>query len=208
MPFKQKAPPLEVGSIPQALADRIRAELLGGRPYVAIQLRTGKAYALFERYDNKMLSQGHNVTRYESFKNWMATCSSRLVRQARDTARGLGSRSVFYIASDMYNDGWKGGEKCPPQVARVLEETKAYLDRELGGMRWFNPVSFGITQDAMGISGIADAAVCLKADRFMFAVPSNFGRWVHEQRSSVSEESGTVKVDCMDRRFDRTQVST
>lgn len=174
---------------------------------MAIQLRTGKAYALFERYDRKLLSQGHNVTRYESFRNWMASCSSRLVRQARKTARGLGSRSVFYIASDMYNDGWKGGEKCPQQVASVLEETKAYLNRELG-VKWFDPRKFGITQDAMGISGIADAAVCLKADRFMFAVPSNFGRWVHEQRSSVREASSTVKVDCMDKRFDRTQVST
>lgn len=201
MPFKQKSPPLEVGTLPQALAERVKTELLGGRPYVAIQLRTGKAFALFEGYDRRKIAEGISVSRHSNFKSWLNNCTTSLVRAARRVARELGPHTVFYIASDMYNDGWKGGEICPPVVQEVLERSKAILDKELNGLRWFNPKEFGITQDAMGISGLADAAVCLKADRFMFAVPSNFGKWIHEQRSYVKEGAGTVRVDCMDHRF-------
>lgn len=201
MPFKQKSPPLEVGALPQALAERVRAELLEGRPYVAIQLRTGKAFSLLERYERRQMSQGIRVSRHSNFRTWLNNCTTRLVKTAKEVSQQLGPRAMFYIASDMYNDGWKGGEICPPVVHEALEGSKAFLDRELKRLRWFSPEKFGIMQDAMGISGLADAAVCLKADRFVFAVPSNFGKWVYEQRSSARESPETVKVDCMDSRF-------
>lgn len=201
MPFKQKSPPLEVGTLPQALAERVQAELLGGRAYVAIQLRTGKAFSLLEGYDRRRVSQGIRISKYSSFKSWLNNCTTRLVKTAREVSRQLGPRPMFYIASDMYNDGWKGGERCPSVVQEALERSKAFLDKELQGLRWFNPNEFGIRQDAMGVSGLADAAVCLKADRFIFAVPSNFGKWVYEQRLSARENAETVKVDCMDSRF-------
>lgn len=202
MPFRQKAPPLDVGAAPQALAERMRKELLRERPYLAIHLRTGKAYALLENYEKRLLSEGINITTYDSFKTWLGECTRKLVSEAREAARELGPRAVYYIASDMYNDGWKGGEKCPPTVRAALDTAKSYLDRELKRVLWFNPKEFGITQDAMGISGLADAAMCLKADRFMFAVPSNFGRWIHEQRASRNKGKGTRRVDCTDPRFE------
>lgn len=202
MPFRQKTPPLEVGAVPQALAERLRKELLRGRPYLAIQLRTGKAFALLERYEKRLLSEGINITRHDSFKIWLGKCTRKLVFEARKAARELGPRAVYYIASDMYNDGWKGGEKCPPTVKEGLDRAKSFMDRELKQVRWFDPKAFGVTQDAMGISGLADAAMCLKADRFMFAVPSNFGKWIHEQRAPRNKGAGTRRVDCRDPRFE------
>ncbi|CDF40402.1 unnamed protein product [Chondrus crispus] len=201
MPFKQKTPPLEVGSVPQALAGRIRKELLRDRPYLALQLRTGKPFVLLDRYERDLVSKGVNITRHDSFKSWLGNCTRKLVAKARDGAKELGPRAVFYIASDMYNDGWKGGEMCPQTVREALNKAKSFLDKELKHVSWFNPVDFGIKQDAMGISGLADAAMCLKADRFMYAVPSNFGRWVHEQRAPKNQASGTTRVDCRDPRF-------
>lgn len=202
MPFKQKTPPLEVGAVPQALAERMRTELLGGKPYLAIQLRTGKAFVLLEKYEKRLLAEGINITRHDTFKVWLGECTRQLVLEARKVGRELGPRAVFYIASDMYNDGWKGGEKCPPAVREALETAKSFLDHELKRVRWFNPKDFDVTQDAMGISGLADAAMCLKADRFIFAVPSNFGKWIHEQRAPRNKGAGTRKVDCTDPRFE------
>lgn len=125
----------------------------------------------------------------------------QLVSEARRVSRKLGPRAVFYIASDMYNDGWKGGENCPQTVKEALNKAKAFLDTELKQVKWFNPYEFGIKQDSMGISGLADAAMCLKSDRFMYAVPSNFGRWIHEQRAPRNQVSHTTIVNCTDPRF-------
>lgn len=201
MPFKQKTPPLEVGQEPQRLGEQVRSRLLRGKPYVAIQIRTGKAFVLLEHYERLLTSKGKPFMKHAAFKDWLKSCTENLVREARVVARQLGRKAVFYIASDMYNDGWKGGEKCPPVVKEALEVAKRFLDKELKHVYWFKPSDFGIKQDAMGISGLADAAVCLKADRFMFTRPSNFGRWVHEQRTLVNDGAQTVKVNCMDPRF-------
>lgn len=201
MPFMQKTPPLEVGREPQRLAEQVRSKLLKGKPYVAIQIRTGKAFVLLEHYERQLASKGTNFTQHEAFKEWLTSCTASLVKEARVVARQLGRSAAFYIASDMYNDGWKGGEACPPMVKQALEIAKKFLDKELKRVYWFKPSDFGIKQDAMGISGLADAAVCLKADRFMFTRPSNFGRWVHEQRMLVNDGAHNVKVDCMDARF-------
>lgn len=201
MPFRQKTLPLEVGQIPQRLADRVRNNLLGGHRYVAMQIRTGKAFVLMTKWEQKMKRKGVRVKRHNAFKEWLDVCTKKMVAEARNVVKELGRDAVVYVASDMYNDGWKGGEKCPHEIERALDSAKKFLANELKGIKWFNPEDFGITQDLMGVSGIADAAVCLKADRFMFAVPSNFGRWVHEQRSMIRQRSDTIRVDCVDDRF-------
>lgn len=201
MPFRQKTPPLEVGELPGRLADRVRADLLGGRPHVAIQLRTGKAFALLEHYEARLAAHGAPFERHAAFKGWLQSCTRRVAAAARAAARDLGGRPVFYVASDMYNDGWKGGEACPAEVAAALEAAKRELGAGLGAVRRFRPEAFGVRQDAMGLAGLADAAVCLRADRFVFARPSNFGRWVHEQRVGRAAGARAVVVDCMDTRF-------
>jgi hypothetical protein len=181
-PFTQKNPSMSVGHIPMQLAIRFHNEHMSSTPFVALQIRTGKAWVLSDRDPAK-------------FKNWLSSCAGKAVAAVRVALTELPLGSYVYIASDMYNDGWKGGESCPPEVCAALTQTKLYISQQLRPRR-FEPALFPeITQDVMGISGAVDAAMCVKSNRFVHTTPSSLGQWVHDQRASRHMGS-TTRIKC------------
>ena len=201
-PFKQKVPPLEISAFGRELAARVRTDVLRKRPYVAVQMRTGKAFTLFEKQERTLMRNGTSIERYSMFMNWLKKCTQKVSSAAKRQGRELGRKTVFYIASDMFNDGWKGGEKCPEEVKKALDEAEQHLSSELHSLHRFEPELMGIRQDVMGTSSIADAAVSREADRFLFGIPSNFGKWVAEQREIAGKENA-LSINCWDERWQR-----
>lgn len=182
---------LVMGEELKALAGRVKKEMLGGRKYVGIQMRTGKAYSLLRAYDKYfMLDAVENA----AFRKWLKVCSVKLVKRAKALAGELGNGTPFYLASDMLNEGWKGGEWASDEVRALLNDSMRYFEEELGNLHWFKPEKFGVTQDVMGVSGGVDAAVAYLADGFVYSKPSSLGLWVEMQRKGMSN----AVVDCDD----------
>lgn len=195
---------LLVGKEPQAVARRVAKEALGGKKYVGIQMRTGKAYSLLGSYARfKSLENGHSI-----FEKWLKECSASLIRRAKKLAQELKGENEegvsFYIASDMINDGWKGGESASPEVEEMLNASFDQFKTELKDLHWFEPEKFGITQDAMGKSGLVDAAVVYFSDEFVYALPSSFGAWIGSLREQNQRPQPHV-VDCMMPEFVETE---
>lgn len=182
-PFKSKNPAMQVGQAPRQLASRLRRGYFADKPYTALQMRTGKTWVLCGR-------------RPQVFIPWLSACIDRAVVAVQVAKAGLGRDTAVYIASDMYNDGWKGGESCPPEVCEALRAGRRRIDRALRP-RHFEPADFNVTQDIMGMSSAVDAAMCVAADRLVFTSPSNLGRWAHDQRSPLFLPAPT-NVDCND----------
>lgn len=185
-PFERRNPPMRVGQTAMRLAWQLHNVEFGGKPFVAIQMRTGKAWVLS--------GQEANV-----FIPWLSSCVEKAlvaVRVARNACKadGISGYPGIYIASDIYNSGWKGGEVCTPDVCDALENVKSLIEVELRPVR-FKPSAFNITQDIMGMSSAVDVAMSLLAERFVYASPSNLGRWVHDQRDAHFR-LGTATVNC------------
>lgn len=176
--MNKKLPTLLAGKAPRDIAHRVQEEVLGKSAFLTIQMRTGKAFSVIEAL-NRGRTQEQNV---EAFGEWLAACQMSLVKRAKEMLTVIGKDAKVYIASDMYNDGWKGGDRCPPAVREVLDEAKRRFEREFGKVYIFEPQRFGVKQDVMGVSGAVDAAMGFDADRFLYSKPSSFGLWVHEQR--------------------------
>lgn len=183
-PFKTKLPALAIGREPKELAARLIRKTFGRRPFIALQMRTGKAWVLTDQNPVK-------------FSEWLNECVGRsivAVRTAKKALDGLNGNVGVYLASDMYNEGWRGGEKCPQEVSDALEEAKFKLDESLRPSH-FDPKPFDIDQDLMGIASAVDAAMCFKADHFVYASPSSLGRWVDDQRRPLFMPKAEV-IDC------------
>lgn len=181
MPFTQGNPPMRVGDGPHKLAVSFREKHFRGRPYVAFQLRTGKAWNLSGK-------------KPEVFISWLNSCIDKSLIAIKMSSAELGMNSGLYIASDMYNNGWKGGEKCPDLVCSAISAARRRLERELSP-DVFVPEEFNITQDVMGIASAVDAAMSVAANRFVFALPSNMGKWVQEQRRVQYIQAATM-INC------------
>lgn len=195
-PFSQKITPLSVSEHGINLADRIREEELGGRKYIALQMRTGKAYSVFRNDEERRILNGEKVKKDEMFERWLSNCVQMMIEEVKQIRKKIGRNVGVYMGSDMYNEGWRGGEECLPRGCLALEKAKEVIRRDLGKVIVFDPRKYGIRQDDMGIAGVADAAMCVRANGFVFARPSNFGKWIHEQRAMQGSVKETMAVDC------------
>jgi hypothetical protein len=178
-PFAQKNPSMGVGKLPIAIANAFHLQKMKRAPYIGLQMRTGKAWVLSQ----------HDPDR---FRKWLRKCSHAAVRAVQAERRELGKGARVYLASDMYNDGWKGGEKCPATVELDLARTRRFIERALKPDRYVPEPGM---QDGMGLAGAVDAAMCVKADRFVHTTPSSMGQWVHDQRAPRNRAK-TRRVEC------------
>lgn len=181
--FQQKILPMQVGKYPRAIAEDFRRKHMKDKPVLAIHMRTGKTWTLFKR-------------NHLQYMLWLSTCTDRIIQTAKSYEKQRHRDIGVYFASDMYNDGWKGGEVCPPRVCDALQAAKLRIELELNA-KHFDPTKYNISQDQMGISSAVDAAMCFHADGFIYAEPSNFGRWIDEQRVPRNR-SHAILVECKD----------
>lgn len=185
-PYKIRSPPMRVGLPAMRIASQMHKKYFGGKPFVALQMRTGKAWVLSER-------------NADVFLPWLSGCVQKAliaVRVAKKSCKLLngGREPELYIASDMYNSGWKGGETCSPDVCDAIEAVKRHIQM-VANPSHFVPAAFNITQDVMGMSSAVDAAMSVLASRFVYTSPSNLGVWVHGQRAAYYH-LGTTTVNC------------
>lgn len=164
---------------------------------MALQMRTGKMYDVLNKYRKAHVGEmpdGHVL-----FARWLDFAMSRLIAAARAAAKELdgegGVKARFYVASDIFNSGWKGGETCLGVTCAALEKGRERLETELAGVYRFVPEEFDVKEDVMGFSGAVDAAVCYLAQRFVFITPSSLGSWVQFQRKLAGRSDGTTELD-------------
>lgn len=158
---------------------------------VAVHLRTGKTFsvmALSKHYKNE------KVEVEEIYRKWLLECVETVSARATELAQVHGKNVVFYVATDMFNDGWRGGDPMPPRVQAAVLEARAKLEGSLLGMVRFDAEKSGIVQDAMGIAGIVDAEVAMQAEEFVYGHPSSFGRWIEFVR--LARDRKSVRVQC------------
>lgn len=185
-PYKNRSPPMLVGLPAMRIASQLHKKKMGGRHFVTLQMRTGKAWVL----------SGRNG---DVFLPWLSNCiekalvAVKVAKKSCEVETGAGEPGL-YIASDMYNSGWKGGEKCTPEVCDAIEIVKQKVQAEAHPI-YFEPGDFNITQDLMGTSSAVDAAMAVIASRFVYASPSNLGLWAHGQRDATYR-LGTTTVNC------------
>jgi hypothetical protein len=185
-PFENRSPPMRIGRPPMDVAKHLHATYFERQPFVALQMRTGKAWVLSGREDARFIP-------------WLSSCVEQVLSAAKAAGETLSNKSIdalprFYIASDMYNSGWKGGETCSPAACKALARARSRIEADLRPVR-FIPGDHNINQDTMGMSSAVDAAMCLMAERFVYASPSNLGRWVKELRDAYFQV-GTTNVKC------------
>lgn len=181
-PALTKMQAMRVGQEPRRIAQRMHHMELKSQPYVALQIRTGKAWVL----------SGFNVTR---FSTWLDACVDEAIGGVKLLLMDLKSPGGVYLASDMFNKGWKGGEDCPPEVRTLLNAAISRLWARLGTVVRFVPTQYGVSQDEMGMAGVVDAAMCVRASRFIFVMPSSFGQWIDDQRQ-LKHMHPTLKIKC------------
>lgn len=198
--IKNKYPSILTGKKQQELAKRVARESLGGKKYVGVQFRTGKASALLRRH--AVFTNSNEAV--ERFEGWLTTCTESLVKEAKTQAAEMGENVGFFLASDMLNSGWKGGDIGSPEIEAMLNTSVSYFKRELPDLAWFEPDKYDVKQDVMGISAVVDAGVMYFSDAFVYALPSSFGVWVDEQRGRHNRPKAKV-VDCMIPEFDEAE---
>lgn len=198
--IKNKYPSILIGKKQQKLAKRVARESLGGKKYVGVQFRTGKACTLLRRH--AVLTNSSEAV--GQFKGWLTKCTESLVKEAKTQAAEMGENVGFFLASDMLNSGWKGGDKGSPEIEAMLNTSVSYFKRELQDLAWFEPDKYDVKQDVMGISAVVDAGVMYFGDAFVYALPSSFGVWVDDQRSRHNRPKAKV-VDCMMPEFDEAE---
>lgn len=196
-PHTQKVPPLSIASYPHHLASQIQAQTFSNRPYIAAHFRAGKPFVQFSNWQalQNIAQKPHapNIS-HAVFANWSLSCATRLAYRLRKAQ--VVTKMPVYLASDLFNDGWKGGESAPHDVLPILDQVRSILMP----FHRFQPLAFELTQDRMGISAAVDAAVCVRSNWFMFVAPSNFGTWIAEQRGLVGQDRVST-VDCHDYRL-------
>lgn len=185
-PYKNRSPPMQVGLPAMRIASQLHKKRLGGGLFVTLQLRTGKAWVLSGRRGDKFLP-------------WLSNCVEKALVAVKVAKRlckveNGGGEPGLYIASDMYNSGWKGGEKCTPDVCDGIETVKQKIQAAAQPV-YFEPGDFNVTQDVMGMSSAVDAAMSVIASRFVYASPSNLGLWARGQRDATYR-LGTTTVNC------------
>ncbi|CAN8069870.1 unnamed protein product [Agarophyton chilense] len=184
-PTAQRVPPLApaphivrfVGSVART---RLRTQRL-----TAFHLRAGKAFTLLAVNGNDS----------DAFVQWIRDCAQRVVQQARATDED----AALVVASDLFSGGWTGGERQSDgttATTHALQQVRKLLN-DAADARLAHRARFGdgdgddgvlvrrlLKQDAVGAAAALDAAFCVRAHRFVGAMPSSFARWVCELRAA------------------------
>lgn len=186
------------------IAQRIRHDIFHDAPYIAMQYRTGRTLTRL-----RDLAQGHSgddgvreVVAAE-YRTWLFSCAGMLIDAAHSqvsTVRaeyGLGAQREVgvFLASDMYNDGWKNGEYETEETRVIMADLQQHFERELPKLSTFDPARFGVTQDIMGLSAVVDASVTYAADRFIGHHSSSMAWYVGENRKVWRNVESTI-VEC------------
>lgn len=172
-PAKHRVPPLGLSVASIRVASQLIDQTLGSQPFLAVHLRAGKAYTLLK------------TNGVSSFELWLTRCTRRLINAAGAT------NLPVYIASDLFNRGWLGGETATKEFEPILRAARIQLQTLSRGII-FDPHRLGIWQDEMGMASVVDAAVAVKAHKFLYGAPSSFGRWVQELRLTRGASSENV----------------
>lgn len=173
------------------LAATVKRKEMDGRPFVGIQYRTGRTLSRVREMAN-----GHHETDgvrevvAREYRHWAFACADVLIDTAieetrslkKDKGMGKDADTRFFLASDMFNDGWKHGEYNNDETKIVMDDLAAYFSKRLGGLVTFDPAVVALKQDVAGLSAVADASICYSADRFVAHDTSSMGWYVGEAR--------------------------
>ncbi|PXF45162.1 hypothetical protein BWQ96_05063 [Gracilariopsis chorda] len=172
-PSRHRVPPLDLSDEAKRIASALIERHGKGGGFMALHMRTGKAYTLLAK------NESH-------FEAWLAACTAALVGEAR------ASHMAVYVASDLFNEGWRGGERASEGVQGALDAARRAL-AEASHFRLHATAEAAVRQDAMGMAAAVDAAVAVRAQRFVFGEPSSFGQWVRELRAQRGRHSLGVR---------------
>lgn len=197
---------LRPGIVPQQLASQLVArELPAG--FVGVHLRTGKTFSMMRRH--KIYINGGDEDRtaiQEIFRRWLLQCVSRVADEALSVGRAR-DVNAFYVASDMFNDGWKGGDDDTARTRAALREGRKLLRRELREFVRFDAEKEGLKQDHMGMASMVDAEMSLRSEEFVYSGPSTFGEWIQQLRVEWREKPSEM-VDCRPWELNQTFVNS
>eukprot|EP00178_Gracilaria_changii_P016675 TRINITY_DN479_c0_g2_i1.p1 TRINITY_DN479_c0_g2~~TRINITY_DN479_c0_g2_i1.p1 ORF type:complete len:468 (-),score=135.89 TRINITY_DN479_c0_g2_i1:58-1461(-) len=174
----QPVAPLSLSRSVMRTARALLQRHVGDGAFVAAHIRSGKAYALITARGN-----------YSAFQQWLRPCVQRLARSASSV------RLPVYVAADLFNDGWLGGETAVDEVREALRDAR----HALSGAHMFRLRAERerqlVAQDHMGMASAIDAAAALMATHFVYAQPSNFGGWVAKLRESRALRSHALQCE-------------
>lgn len=194
--------PFPPSAFGMSLAAKWKVDVFDGQPYVAVQYRTGKTLTLFRDMAQWMHERPYvRDVVMADYRTWVFGCADKLIngalmeREALRKLTGIKGRIPVFLASDMYNEGWKHGEYSGVFIKPIMEDLKQYVDRRFDGVVSFNPEIAGIEQDVMGLSAVGDAAIAFAADWFVTHAWSSMGQYVKENRA-VWRNVGSRVVVC------------
>lgn len=220
LPQLAPAPPSAFGI---QIATRLISQHFQDEPFVAIQFRTGRTMATLRH--NAFLNRGREdefsiearATLNRLFRGWVFECADTLIDNALIQAARLStafknpdgmqnktamSNVAFYLASDIFNDGWKNGEYETSDTRLILNDVDTHFQNRLGRVIRFNPSAHTeITQDFMGLSAVADISVAYLSPAFVSHILSTVGRHVADVRSEW-RDAKSVMCECPEPNLD------
>lgn len=202
-----KLPPAPPSALGMRVATAVIARSFPDAPFVAIQLRTGRTMATLRhkafpgRSWEGSLARGVVDAVNALFRRWVFDCADTLIDAALQRASELsgrdGGRVAFYLASDIYNDGWKNGEYETADTRDILDRVDAHFKERLAGrvVRFDPAVHEEVRQDVMGLSAVADISVAYLANAFVSHRLSTVGRHIADVRKQWRNAS-SVLCEC------------
>lgn len=212
LPTIKPAPPSAFGI---RIASHVISQHFQMQPFVVMQFRTGRTMASLRKsafpgraWENKLALDASNAIN-RVFSDWVFSCADILIDKAIAQASELqASRNSsnsqtaqqagvgFYLASDIFNDGWKNGEYETEATRGVLTNVEKRFQERLGRVVRFDPDAHAeITQDTMGLSAVADISVAYLAHAFVSHQTSTVGRHIADIRTQW-RDADSVLCDC------------
>lgn len=214
LPRLAPAPPSAFGT---QIATRLISQHFQDEPFVAIQFRTGRTMATLRHntfpdraWENKLSIEASSALN-RLFRDWVFKCADTLIDNALIQAAQLSNASenpdgmqnqtapskvAFYLASDIFNDGWKNGEYETSDTRSILNDVVTHFQNRLGRVIRFNSTAHAeITQDSMGLSAVIDISVAYLAPAFVSHMHSTVGRHIGDVRSEW-RDAKSVLCEC------------
>jgi len=165
---------------------------------IAIHLRAGRAMKQAAALPFSE-DESSSVHRPSVLVKWAESCIAKLALEV-DKVRGRDAERVaYYVASDIFNDGMKGGESpINAGVSLDLDAIRSIMGSYFPDMHVLDLDALQLNRDqsdVMGLSSLTDMAVCARADHFI-SMRDSFAKLVVAERTAAHPAGSSIIIDC------------
>mmetsp|Transcript_11389 Transcript_11389/g.20582 ORF Transcript_11389/g.20582 Transcript_11389/m.20582 type:complete len:488 (-) Transcript_11389:219-1682(-) len=164
---------------------RKKHELNSNAASIVVHFRMGKTMALLE-------GQSDSITLSEWANGCLHDLKNRTESIFQTTVKHSSEKPNFFIVSDLFNQGMKGGENPKSiEIRNLIDATKESIFEYFPNATVFNPLEHNLGSDTMGKSALVDLSLAVSADYFV-SMRDSFAKLVQYERKLSSKDSDII----------------